>query len=41
MDQSTPMWIVVLSVLAGLLLLALVCCLLWKVTCSVLTFSVP
>lgn len=36
MDQSAPLWIVVLSVLAGLLLLALVCLLLWKVTCSVL-----
>lgn len=35
-DQNAPLWIVVLSVLAGLLLLALVCLLLWKVTCSVL-----
>lgn len=36
MDQSAPLWIVVLSVLAGLLLLALVCLLLRKVICSVL-----
>lgn len=38
-EQSAPLWIVVLSVLAGLLLLALICLLLWKVSCSVLFFS--
>ncbi|XP_071319884.1 integrin alpha-3-like isoform X2 [Trachinotus anak] len=30
MDSSTPLWIIVVSVLAGVLLLALICLLLWK-----------
>lgn len=32
MDSSAPLWIIVVSVLAGVLLLALICLLLWKVT---------
>lgn len=31
-DSSAPLWIIVVSVLAGVLLLALICLLLWKVT---------
>lgn len=30
-DSSAPLWIIVVSVLAGVLLLALICLLLWKV----------
>ena len=30
-DRSAPLWIIVVSVLAGVLLLALICLLLWKV----------
>lgn len=30
-DSGAPLWIIVVSVLAGVLLLALICLLLWKV----------
>ena len=30
-DSSAPVWIIVVSVLAGVFLLALICLLLWKV----------
>lgn len=30
-DSSAPLWIIVVSVVAGVLLLALICLLLWKV----------
>lgn len=34
-DSSAPLWIIVVSVLAGVLLLALICLLLWKVNWAV------